>query len=411
MKVLHVAKWDSIGGASIGMLRLHRELIKKGVNSMILCERSIGNAESVELISKGWRFHLARIIERLIGCFVKLQRDDSLFFNSINIRPNRLLRRINELNPDVVHLHWVGLGVLYIEDLPKIKQPVVWTLHDMWAFCGSEHYNLDTSERWKMAYSKVSRNPSAKGFDLTRWVWLRKRKNWQNVSIKVVSPSSWMRKNASSSSLWKDNVNVSHYIIPNGLDALTFKPMPKSEARKKLSLEGDIPILLFGAASLSSSIKGGNLLHQALVLAQKRDLRFRLVCFGGGEPLVIPKIKTYHLGSIRDLKELATIYSAADVMLVPSKMESFGQVASEALACGTPVLCFDTSGLKDVVEHKVCGYRAKCFSIEDFVDGLKWLLQIEDKTAVYRAARERALRKFQIAEIADAHVKLYSSIL
>ena len=103
------------------------------------------------------------------------------------------------------------------------------------------------------------------------------------------------------------------------------------------------------------------------------------------------------------------MYSAADIMLVPSKMESFGQVASEALACGTPVLCFDTSGLKDVVEHKVCGYRAKCFSIEDFVNGLEWIL--ETKAKLSKSARDRVLSRFQIGEIAAAHIRLYSEIL
>lgn len=411
MRVVHVAKWDSAGGASISMLRLHKELINKGIDSIVLCERSSGTVENVELIDTGWMFHRARIVERLIGCFAKLQKDESLFFNSVNIRPNNLLKRINELNPDIVHLHWVGSGVLRIEDLPKIKQPIVWTLHDMWAFCGSEHYNLGISERWKKAYSKESRNPSAKGFDLTRWVWRRKFRCWQNIPIRIVSPSSWMRNSASNSSLWRDNIHATHHTIPAGLDTSTFKPIAQSAARKELALEDDVPLLLFGAASLSSRIKGGNLLRKALELAQKRGFKFQLACFGAEATVVVPGIKTCHLGPIRDLKKLATIYSSADVVLVPSKMESFGQVASEALACGTPVLCFDTSGLKDIVEHKVCGYRAECFSIDDFVDGLEWLLRTEDTVAIRKAARERALDKFPIGKVADAHIELYSNIL
>ena len=410
MKVLHIGKWDDQGGASIGMLRLHKELLSKWINSFILCERSCGNVEQVELVSKGWRFQLGRVIERIIGYFVKLQKDNTLFFNSVNLRPNALLKRINELNPDIVHLHWVGLGVLRIEDLPKIRQPIVWTLHDMWAFCGSEHCNLDTSERWKNAYSRESRPTEARGIDLSRWVWRRKHKAWSNVAMTTVSPSHWMQQCATDSSLWKDNQLVSHKCVYNGLNVEVFKPIEKLKARSKLGLNNDLPVLLFGASSLHSHVKGGDLLSKALKQASNRELKFQLVTFGSGESFMFSNTRITHLGYLNDVSKLAEVYSAADVILMPSRMESFGQVASEALACGTPVLCFDTTGLKDVVEHKVCGYRAKCFSIEDFVDGLEWLLKSKNKAELNKAARDHVLNRFQISETTDAYIKLYSQV-
>ena len=410
MKVLHIAKWDDSGGASICMLRLHRELLKKGIDSVILCERSRGNVERVELVGKGWRFQLGRILERLIGYLVNLQTDNSLFFNSVNVRPNNLLKRIHELKPDVVHLHWVGLGVLRIEDLPEIRQPVVWTLHDMWAFCGSEHCNLGDSERWKKAYSKSSRPVAASGLDITRWVWQRKRKAWSTVALTTVAPSEWMQQCASNSSLWKNNRSCNHRCIHNGLDTEVFKPVPQPLARATLNLKSNLPVLLFGAHSLSSYVKGGDLLHKALERALAKGLKFQLVTFGSGAPEVNIDVPTRHLGLVSDLSQLSRIYCTADVVLVPSRIESFGQVASEALACGAPVLCFDTSGLRDVVEHEVSGYRAECFSVEDFVDGLEWLLEVEDKDAMRRAAREHALDRFKIGKMADAYIDLYSSI-
>ena len=392
------------------MLRLHEKMLQKGVDSIVLSHQSDGNVEKSQLISRGLRFHYLKLLEKVVKRIPKLQKDDTLFLNTINILPTELLRRIDEINPDIVHLHWVGSGVLRIEDLPKIKQPIVWTLHDMWPFCGSEHYSLGASERWKKAYSEESRPIDARGIDLTRWVWKRKFRAWSSVALTTVSPSAWMQECASSSSLWRDNRLVKHRCIYNGLDTSVFKPIEQSHARLGLHSASDLPILLFGAQALDHYVKGGDLLRSALKLAHARGLKFQLLTFGSGELEPIIGVPITHVGRIDTPLRLADLYNAADIMLVPSRSESFGQVASEALACGTPVLCFDTSGLKDIVEHKVCGYRSECFSVEDFVTGLEWLLNCEDKEPLRRAARQCALRKFQIIEMAEAHIDLYNQL-
>jgi glycosyltransferase involved in cell wall biosynthesis len=411
MKVLHVSLWDSRGGAAIAASRLHLGLIDQGIDSRMLVARAEGNVPKVDLLRSGWGFQLDRAQEKLSYYVSKSQLDESLFACSLNLRFNNLIKRINEINPDVVHLHWVGGGMLRIEDLPKIKQPIVWTLHDMWPFCGSEHYSLGDSERWKKAYTNKSRAEQAKGLDLTRRIWFRKIQAWTKVSLASVSPSLWMQECATNSSLWKDNQHVRHACIHNGLDTDLFKPIEKAQARRDLGLSADLPILLFGAHSINSHVKGGDLLCDALRLALSKGFKFQLVTFGSGETSDIAGVRMTHLGRISDASKLSKIYSVADVMLVPSRIESFGQVACEALSCGTPVLCFDTSGLKDVVDHLVCGYRAECFSIDDYVRGLEWLLGIDDKELISAVARQYVLKKFQIVSAVEAYVELYDKQL
>jgi glycosyltransferase involved in cell wall biosynthesis len=411
MKVLHVSLWDSRGGAAIAASRLHLGLIDQEIDSRMLVARAGGNVPKVDLLRSGWGFQLDRAQEKLSNYVSKSQVDESLFACSLNLRSNNLIKRIDEIDPDVVHLHWVGGGMLRIEDLPKIKQPIVWTLHDMWPFCGSEHYSLGPSERWKKGYTRESRPDGASGLDLTRRVWLRKYRSWSNLSLTTVSPSSWMQECAANSSLWKDNHNVRHECIHNGLDVNVFKPLEKTQARRDLNLSDDLPILLFGAQSINSHVKGGDLLRDALSLALSKGLKFQLVTFGSGESSNIAGVRITHVGRIHDAVQLAKLYSAADVMLVPSRIESFGQVASEALSSGTPVLCFNTTGLMDIVEHKRCGYRAKCFSVDDFVRGLEWLLENKYKDSIATEARQHVLHKFQINKSAERHILLYDKLL
>lgn len=108
--------------------------------------------------------------------------------------------------------------------------------------------------------------------------------------------------------------------------------------------------------------------------------------------------------------ELACLYSAADVVCVPSRQETFGQTASEPQACGVPVVAFDTTGLKDVVEHKVTGYLAMPFDVADFARGIEWVLN-SDAELLSKNARELAQARFADDMVARKAVEIYKGIL
>jgi glycosyltransferase involved in cell wall biosynthesis len=139
-----------------------------------------------------------------------------------------------------------------------------------------------------------------------------------------------------------------------------------------------------------------------------------LIVFGSSKPdhSVDLGFKAHYLGYVRDDLVLSLIYSAADVMVVPSIQEAFGQTASEALSCGTPVVAFNATGLKDIVDHQQNGYLATPFDIEDLEKGIIWVL--EDKIRHHKLkinAREKSLREFASEVQAHRYLMLYEELL
>lgn len=409
MRVLHVNLSDLSGGAAIAAWRLHQGLLNLDVDSQVLAYRIIQKDDPrVHPLVSGNRRQIYRIQLKLERWLSRFQQDPMAFHCSPNFWTSPLVDRINALNPDLVHLHWVAAGILPLNALRKIKQPIVWTHHDMWPFCGAEHYSYD--ERWRLGYSKESRSSEACGMDINRWAWERKRKAWRDVPITHIGPSRWMSECAQQSKLWKGVAGNQFTVIPNGLDIQVFKPYPKEKARSELGLQQDTKVLLFGAHSVSSSIKGGDLLYSALQeLEGELSGRCILVTFGGGAFNVPAGYQHRHMGILSELKQITKLYNAADVMLVPSRLEAFGQTASESLACGTPVVCFETSGLRDIVIHQNSGYMAKPYDHHSFADGIRWCLAELDQGArgsIFEAAHAR----FDINLVANRYRRLYAKL-
>jgi glycosyltransferase involved in cell wall biosynthesis len=141
--------------------------------------------------------------------------------------------------------------------------------------------------------------------------------------------------------------------------------------------------------------------------------KIELLVFGSSQPEnpIDVGFKTHYLGRLED-ESLAKVYAAADVMVVPSRYEAFGQTASEALACGTPVVAFDVTGLKDIVDRQQNGYLAKPYETEDFARGIAWVLEDPDRhQKLCRSARLKAEEKFTLEVQARAYKNLYEEIL
>lgn len=323
------------------------------------------------------------------------------------VLPSSWPKRINAADADVVHLHWVNKEMMSIEDIGRIKKPVVWTQHDMWAFCGAEHVTEDF--RWREGYSAHNRPSYESGFDLNRWVWQRKRKAWQRP-MHIVTPSRWLAEAVRQSALMRDwPISV----IPNTLDTKVWRPVEKSLARNLMGLPASPPLLLFGTFGENTSPhKGFDLLQSALQLLRgEMEMKgLQLVIFGQIAPRepVDLGFPVHYVGHLHDDLSLRVLYSAADVMIVPSRKEAFGQTASEALACGTPVVAFGATGLLDVVRHQQTGYLAKAFDAEDLAKGLQWVLEDSERYAQLSAqARDDAVSRFSYQAVAQQYINVY----
>ena len=156
--------------------------------------------------------------------------------------------------------------MISVSDLSKIKKPLVWTLHDMWGFCGAEHISYD--RRWKEGYLKKNRPVGEGHFDINRWTWIRKKKYWKNP-INIITPSDWMKQNVKKSYLMK---KWPVYSIPNAIDTKKWKPVDKNLSRKTLKLPNELSLILFGSTSGTKDYhKGFDLLEKSLEKLQNLE--------------------------------------------------------------------------------------------------------------------------------------------
>ena len=407
MKVLIAAFSDRGGGAARAAYRLHDALRAAGVASRMKVRVKRGDDASVEgaqsapgqaweglRIRAGWALRL-------------LQRSPNTEEHSPNLLPSDWASEINASDADVVNLHWLGEDTMSIADIGRLRKPVVWTLHDMWAFCGAEHYaDPGPQARWRQGYDAANRPPRHRGLDLDRLAWQAKKRAWQRP-FQLVTPSAWLEACAASSALlgrWPRTT------IPNALDTRCFAPTEPAGARRALGLPLDVPIVLFGGGAKDPR-KGLDLLRAAVAeLPALLGRAPHCVAFGDPPP---PGADSLHwLGAIDDDARLALLYSAADVTVVPSRLENLPQGATEAQACGCPVVAFDVSGLPDAVEHERTGFLARPYSASELARGIAWVLADRARHARLReAARERALRLWSPQAVVPRYLEAYAAAI
>jgi glycosyltransferase involved in cell wall biosynthesis len=200
-------------------------------------------------------------------------------------------------------------------------------------------------------------------------------------------------------------------VIPTALDVRQFQPWPKALARNVLGLPVDRRLILFGALGGGTDPrKGRALLEAALLKCAPRLEGAAAVIFGQSEPVNAPRLglPLYWLGHLEDEATLSLAYSAADVMVLPSRQDNLPQTGVEAQSCGCPVVAFDCSGLPDLLEHEMTGYLAKPFDIDDLAHGIEWVLADAGRhAALSRQSRERALRLWSPSIVVPQYLDVY----
>ncbi len=319
---------------------------------------------------------------------------------------NPLRKPIGSFASDLVHLHWVGSGLLRVEELAKLNVPIVWTLHDAWAFTGGCHYTGDCEGYKKQCGSCVelgSKEPKDYSYKLLQ----RKIKAFEKLNITIVTPSQWLASLVRLSELFK---NHRIEVIPNGLDLNVFKPIDTAAARAYFGIPNNHDVLLFGAQSLGDRRKGGDLLAATL---SKISRPTTLLTFGEGmmELPSNPNLFIKPLGSLTDDASLALAYSAADVFVCPSREDNLPNTVAEALACGTPCASFSTGGLPDMIQHQSNGWLANCFDPTSLAAGIDWIVRHSNKADLRRAARESAEASYSMEQMTQRYSGLYKELL
>jgi glycosyltransferase involved in cell wall biosynthesis len=295
---------------------------------------------------------------------------------------------------DIVMLGWTGSGTISIEEIGRLSKPVVWRMDDMWPFCGAEH--TTEGSRYRDGYTRSNRPDGDSGRDRDRETWERKRKAWR-IQQHVVTPSRWLADRVRESELMR---GWPVRVIPHPLDLDFWAPGPRdSDADGMVGVDPARPVLLFAAEGATSTPnKGFDLLASALTLLSARldaspAVRPQVAIVGNSRPSLTDcaGFPVIDVGRIRDDLRMRALYRAADIVVVPSRVESFGQVAVEAQACGKPVVAFRTGGLSDIVVDGQTGLLAEPFIAEQLCTAMERLVRNESVRLQFGAAARKRM--------------------
>lgn len=397
MKVLQINTVCGVGSVGRIVRQIHEALREKGHESYIAygrkplgCDGAIRIGEDLDVY-----FH------------VFLTRVFDLHGFGSKKATKKFLKIVEEINPDIIHLHnihgyYLNIEVLF-DFLKSFDKPVVWTLHDCWAFTGHcSHFTYAKCERWKTGcYSCPEKKsyPRSVIFDNSKSNYARKKKAFTGAkNMTLVTPSQWLAGLVKESFLRDYPVQV----IPNGIDTEVFKPTP-SDFKKRYGLDGKF--LILGVANVWGKRKGFDYFldlskylsdDEIIVLVGLSDERIKNL------PNNIIGIKRTN-----SAKELAEIYTAADVFFNPTLEDNYPTVNLEAQACGTYVITFDSGGAKETIISKESGVAIKPCNAEDIMNLIRVLRSKGRKPAnVDSSAKLVISHRFMVGSYISLYEKL-----
>jgi glycosyltransferase involved in cell wall biosynthesis len=406
MKVLHLVAGELSDGAARGAYWLHLGLRRLGIDSTLLTNGCSEDADPSVIAIAATPIQRRRLaVKARVGNFpILLYRKRNSVFFSTGLTGYDFTRHPSYREAELIHLHWIN-GLVSIRTLRKINKPLIWTLRDMWPLTGGCHVALDC-ERYRQGCGLCPQLGSTLKLDLTRLIVANKRASFPK-HMKLVGMSQWMTDCARQSEIFRGSTCTT---IGNNVDTGQFFHLEQGFARQALALPLGKKIVLAGAFQLDEIHKGFDLFVEALKQIPAHD-RLHVVLFGkvSEEALSHIGIEHTYLGFLHDLAALRLTYSAADVFVAPSRMDAFGKTLVEAMSCGTPVVCFDATGPKDIVSHRLTGYKASPFDPRDLASGIQWVLDLSPAAAAMlsRQARERTISCFDSEVIAQQYLELY----
>jgi glycosyltransferase involved in cell wall biosynthesis len=313
------------------------------------------------------------------------------------------IEKAKKYNPDVIHLHnihgyYINIELLF-NYLKEINKPVVWTLHDCWTFTGHcAYFDYVGCNKWKNGCTNCSQKngyPKSLLIDNSKKNYGIKKELFTGIkNMTIITPSKWLADLVKQSFLKEYDVKV----INNGIDLDVFKPKSGSEFRKKYNIKDKFIIL--GVANIWDERKG---FKYFLELSKFIDENSKIVLVGLNDKQLnqLPQ-NIIGIKRTNSVEELTEIYSSADVFANPTSEDNFPTTNLEALACGTPIITFDTGGSMECMDEK-CGIVVEKGNIKGLVEAInKVEMNGFDKKNILQRAR-----KFNKNNKFNEYVKLY----
>lgn len=400
MKVLQINSVCGVGSTGRIAKDIHDVLIERGHESVIAYGRgsAIGCENTIKIGGKlNNYFHLVKT--RLLDRHGFASRSATEVF----------LKQVEKLNPDIIHLHNIHGYYINIELLFKYikhaNKPVVWTLHDCWSITGHcAFFDYANCNRWKKQCfdcPQKKQYPASIVMDNSKGNYLRKKEVFSRVNnLTFVTPSAWLSDIVQQSYLRAYSAKV----IPNGIDLDCFKPM-QSDFRREHNIDNKFMVL--GVASVWDRRKGLKYFNQ---LAKELGEEMVVVLVGISDKQK-KDLADGIIGITRtdNVQQLAEIYSAADVFVNPTLEDNFPTTNIEALACGTPVVTFDTGGSPESIDEQ-CGLVVEKGSTDGLINAIN-IVKKNGKAHYSKHCRDRAEKRYNKDDRFNDYISLYDRMM
>jgi glycosyltransferase involved in cell wall biosynthesis len=391
------------GGAGVACRRLAQALPTAGVEAHMLTRDEVG---------KQWPFYAERL------SFLPYEKDKSVRFSfspanfGTDLRSNKVVQQA-----DIIHLHWINQGFLSLQNIAQLAslgKPMVWTLHDMWAFTGGCHYSGDC-RHFKRGCGDCPYLRKPGPADLSNRIFRQKQRYFPK-NIQFVTCSGWLAGLARESALLHDYPVTD---IPNPIDTAVFAPVTdagRQAYRQALGVPPGTWLLLFVAMKISETRKGFHLLKKSLehLKATNPELALHIMVLGKSDPKALSALPypVHALGLVQDVDTLTKAYGAADVFAIPSLEDNLPNTVMEALACGVPVVGFQTGGIPEMVQSGDQGFLAAQGDTEAFANGILNVLEGTVPHSAFRlSARRKATEQYAHSVVAGRYKALYEQVL
>lgn len=404
MSVLHICTTLN-GGAGIAAVRLHTALLKEGEDSRILTLSDSGNkVPEVYCFPEYRRPFYQKVLSRF-GMYKNVhQKQKKLIKNLVNnydsltfpetvydVAEHRLVKEA-----DIINLHWVANFIDFPSFFSKINKPIVWTLHDMNPFMGGFHYQND-----------LKKNPQFAEVE-NKFKEEKKQALKKNNNLTVVTPSKWLGKCSKNSKILG---KFNHKVIPNGIPTNILNPKDRHSSKEKLQIAENSKVVLFSAGNVNNNRKGFKVLLKALTLFN--DNNYQCIAMGTQTDEIESHIPIRFPGHLKEEKQIAEVYSAADVFVIPTLEDNLPNTVLESMACGTPVIGSNVGGVPDMVRPGVTGMLFEPGYSTELAGKIKefFALPEMERNKMSGNCRRIAVEEYSQPVQAKAYMALYEEVL
>jgi len=402
MKVLQINSVCGVGSTGRIANDIASKLREHNIESYIAYGRESSiKGENILKIGSKHDYYIHGVLTRMF--------DNHALVGSVRATCN-LVNHIIKLDPDIIHLHnihgyYLNVKILF-EYLKKSGKPVVWTLHDCWSFTGHcAYFSYVQCDKWIDGCHncpQLKSYPASAFLDNSRRNYKIKKQLFSSMdNLTIITPSKWLADLVGKSFLGQYPIKV----IPNGVDTNIFKPVDGKSIRRKYNLEHKFVIL--GVASVWDKRKGLNYFMELANLLEE-DCVIMVVGLTEKQITTLPD-NIIGIKRTANIYELTEIYSTADVFVNPTLEDNFPTTNLEALACGTPVITFDTGGSPEAIDDS-CGYVVKIGNSDDvkkFIDQMKSL----GKNGYSYNCVNRVRDRFDKNDRFDEYITLYDQLV